>query len=99
MWGIIGFSCQAVIISLDKLESQFILEPDIPVRCNRHWRSLVLLQALLKHGLLPSILTTVLTIMATPADDDDLPEDNAAQSQSPISLAAQVLFYRDDFVC
>ena len=33
--------------------------------------------------------------MATPADDDDLPEDNAAQSQSPISLAAQVLFHRE----
>ena len=51
-------------------------------------------QTLLKHGLLPSILVTMLKIMASHQededdDDDDLQEDSR-ESQSPTSLAAQV---------
>ncbi len=46
------------------------------------------LQALLRAGLLPGILTEMLGIMATPTDED---EEEGSESTSPITVAAQVL--------
>ena len=45
------------------------------------------LKSLLRNGLLPVILEAVLTIMATPTGEE---EDDPVESQSPISVAAQV---------
>lgn len=44
-------------------------------------------KALLKNGLLPIILQAVLNIMATPTEEEG---DDPVESQSPISVAAQV---------
>ncbi len=43
----------------------------------------------MRHDLLPAILQTMLTIMATPSEGEE-EEEEGAESQSPISLAAQV---------
>ena len=58
------------------------------------WLSPLCSQTLLRHGLLPSILTTMLSIMASHKEideEDDLEEEDSNQSQSPTALAAQVL--------
>ena len=50
-------------------------------------------QTLLKQNLLPSILVTMLNIMASHKDEDEEEEDlqeETNQSQSPTTLAAQV---------
>jgi hypothetical protein len=56
------------------------------------WLASLKKKSLLKQGLLPSIIRTMLTIMATPhpggAEDEG---DATTETQSPISLAAQVL--------
>ncbi|CAI7993545.1 Importin-4 [Geodia barretti] len=56
------------------------------------WLASLKKKSLLKQGLLPSVIRTMLTIMATPhpggAEDEG---DATTETQSPISLAAQVL--------
>ena len=52
------------------------------------------MQSLLKQGLLPSIIRTMLTIMATPrfsGGGEEEEGDVGTDTQSPISLAAQVM--------
>ena len=49
------------------------------------------LQTLLKQGLLPTIIRTMLAIMATPREMEEEGEEVSTESQSPISLAAQVM--------
>lgn len=52
-------------------------------------------KTLLRHGLLPTIINTMLAIMASPDEDEEEEEGGsdelAAESQSPITLAGQVL--------
>ena len=48
-------------------------------------------QTLLRHGLLPTIITAMLRIMSCPGEEEeDTCEDSAQESQSPITLAGQV---------
>lgn len=51
-------------------------------------------QTLLRHGLLPTIISTMLTIMASPEGEEEEEEgdDSAQESQSPITLAGQVVY-------
>jgi hypothetical protein len=54
------------------------------------WLASLKKKSLLKQGLLPSIIRTMLTIMATPPSGGEADEGEVTESQSPISLAAQV---------
>ena len=67
---------------------------NLTIECSKNLPPLppLFLQTLLKHGLLPSIIHTMLTIMATPPSNGEEHEEEVAESQSPISLAAQVGF-------
>lgn len=63
----------------------------LPCVCSLLSNSCVLLQSVLKKGLIPSLLTALLNIMVTDKDDDDVDDellDN--KTQLPHSVASQV---------